>query len=118
MTIPAFAIRIVQSGPATHIHPAGELDIATTPALEQAIVDATTEHGAALVLDLRELTFMDSTGLRTLAQTNARAEQDGFSLAIVRGPRQIERVLEISGLGSLLPLVDAPPDCGSASTTA
>ena len=110
MTIPAFAIRIVQSGPATHIHPAGELDIATTPALEQAIVAATTERGAALVLDLRELTFMDSTGLRTLAQTNARAEQDGFSLSIVRGPRQIERVLDISGLGSLLPLVDAPPE--------
>lgn len=52
---------------------------------------------------------MDSTGLRALAQTNARAEQDRFHLSIVRGPRQIERVLEISGLADLLPLVDAPP---------
>jgi anti-anti-sigma factor len=110
MTIPSFGIRVVQGGSATHIRPTGELDIATTPALEQAIADATTESGSALVLDLRELTFMDSTGLRTLAQTNARAETDGFSLSIVRGPRQIERVLEISGLGALLPLVDAPPE--------
>ena len=110
MTIPSFGIRIVQAGDATHIRPTGELDIATTPALEQAIADATTQTGSALVLDLRELTFMDSTGLRTLAQTNARAEADGFSLSIVRGSRQIERVLEISGLGALLPLVDAPPD--------
>ena len=110
MTIPAFAIRIVHSGPATHIHPAGELDIATTPALEQAIVAATTERGAALVLDLRELTFMDSTGLRALAQANARAGDSGIALSIIRGPRQIERVLEISGLGAMLPLVDAPPE--------
>lgn len=109
MSIPSFGIQVVRNGSATRIAPAGELDIATTPALERAIDDATGE-GAALVLDLRELTFMDSTGLRTLAQTNARAADEGFEFSIVRGSRQIERVLEISGLGALLPLVDAPPD--------
>ncbi|HEX4344343.1 MAG TPA: STAS domain-containing protein [Solirubrobacteraceae bacterium] len=110
MSIPSFGIEVVSNGEATRIAPAGELDIATTPALEQAIANATAEPGAALVLDLRELTFMDSTGLRTLAQTNARAEDEGFTLSIWRGSSQIERVLEISGLGALLPLVDAPPD--------
>jgi anti-anti-sigma factor len=110
MSIPSFGIQVVRNGKSTSIAPSGELDIATTPALEQAISDATAEPGAALVLDLRELTFMDSTGLRTLAQTNARADDDGFTLSIVRGSRQIERVLEISGLGALLPLVDAPPE--------
>ena len=110
MSIPSFGIQVIRNPGATRIAPTGELDIATTPALEQAIADATGEPGAALVLDLRELTFMDSTGLRTLAQTNARAEDEGFTLSIVRGPRQIERVLEISGLGALLPLVDAPPE--------
>jgi anti-anti-sigma factor len=110
MSIPSFGIQVVNNGAATRIAPAGELDIATAPALEQAIADATAEPGARLVLDLRELTFMDSTGLRTLAQTNARADEDGFTLAIWRGSRQIERVLEISGLGALLPLEDAPAD--------
>jgi anti-anti-sigma factor len=110
MSIPSFGIEVLRNGEATRITPAGELDIATTPALEQAIANATAEPGAALVLDLRELTFMDSTGLRTLAQTNARAEDEGFTLSIWRGSSQIERVLEISGLGALLPLVDAPPD--------
>ncbi len=110
MSIPSFGIQVVRNGASTRIAPAGELDIATTPALEQAIAAATGEPGAALVLDLRELTFMDSTGLRTLAQCNARAEDEGFTLSIVRGSKQIERVLEISGLGALLPLVDAPPD--------
>lgn len=112
MSIPSFAIRVDRNASATRIVPAGELDIATTPALEQAIAEATTAPGAALVLDLRELTFMDSTGLRTLAQTNARAEADGFTLAIWRGSRQIERVLEISGLGALLPLEDPPAAAG------
>ena len=115
MSIPSFGIEVVRNGGSTRIAPTGELDIATTPALEHAIAEATGEPGATLVLDLRELTFMDSTGLRTLAQTNARAEPGGFSLAIIRGPRQIERVLEISGLGALLPLVDEPPDGDSSS---
>ncbi len=109
MSIPSFDVEVVRNGGATRIAPSGELDIATNPVLEQAIAAATSEPGARLVLDLRELTFMDSTGLRTLAQTNARAANDGFTLAIVRGPRQIDRVLEISGLGALLPLVDTPP---------
>jgi anti-anti-sigma factor len=110
MSIPSFGIQVIANGCSTRIAPAGELDIATTPALEQEIAKATATRGSELVLDLRELTFMDSTGLRTLAQTNARADEDGFTLSIWRGSRQIERVLEISGLGALLPLVDAPAD--------
>lgn len=108
MSIPSFGITVERNGASTRIAPAGELDIATTPALERAILEATAEPGAALVLDLRGLTFMDSTGLRTLAQTSARAEEHGFELSIWRGSEQIERVLEISGLGALLPLEDPP----------
>ena len=110
MSIPSFDLKVVQTDRATRIAPSGELDIATAPEFERAIADATNEPGAELVLDLRELTFMDSTGLRALAQTSARADEVGFALTIWRGPRQIERVLEISGLAELLPLVDAPGD--------
>jgi anti-anti-sigma factor len=110
MTIPSFDLRVVRNGSSRHVTPCGELDIATTPELEQALADATADAVAEIVLDLRELTFMDSTGLRALAQANARADECGISLSIIRGRRQIERVLEISGLGALLPLVDAPAD--------
>ena len=113
MSIPSFDLRVVRTGRATRIAPCGELDIATTPELEQALADATADGVEEIVLDLRELTFMDSTGLRALAQANTRADASGVALSIVRGPRQIERVLEISGLGSLLPLVDAPPADGA-----
>ena len=107
MTIPSFDLRVVRNGRTTHISPCGELDIATAPELEQALSDATTSATAVVVLDLRELTFMDSTGLRALAQANTRADAAGVALSIIRGTRQIERVLEISGLGTLLPLIDA-----------
>jgi anti-anti-sigma factor len=110
MTIPSFELRVVRNGRRAHIAPCGELDIATTPELEQALADANADAMAEIVLDLRELTFMDSTGLRALAQANTQAEETGVALSIIRGPRQIERVLEISGLGGLLPLVDAPPE--------
>jgi anti-anti-sigma factor len=110
MTTPPFDLRIVRNGARTQIVPCGELDIATTPQLERAVAEATADAVAELVLDLRQLTFMDSTGLRALAQANVKAEAAGTSLAIWRGPRQIERVLEISGLGTLLPLADAPAD--------
>lgn len=109
MSMPSFDLRIVRKDRSTHIAPCGELDIATTPGLEQALSDATADSVTEIVLDLRELTFMDSTGLRALAQANSIAAERGISLSIIRGPRQIERVLEISGLGALLPLVDAPP---------
>jgi anti-anti-sigma factor len=110
MTVPAFDLRVVRSDGAMRIVPCGELDIATAPQFEEAIVEATSNAVSELVLDLRELTFMDSTGLRTLAQANQKAGRAGTTLSIWRGSRQIERVLEISGLGPLLPLADAPAD--------
>lgn len=105
-----FRCEVTRDGELVRITLAGELDLATTPEVEPVL----RANGVRQrVLDLRELTFMDSTGLRALAQTNARAGEAGFALSIVRGPRQIERVLEISGLAELLPLVDAPPDVPS-----
>jgi len=117
MAIPSFDLRVVRNGRSVHIAPCGELDIATTPELERALTDATADSVETIVLDLRELSFMDSTGLRALAQANSRADERGVALSIIRGPRQIERVLEISGLGAILPLVDAPSEEPRASAS-
>jgi len=110
MTESAFELHVVRSDGRMHVTPRGELDIVTAPQLEAAVSEATSEPVSELVLDLRELTFMDSTGLRALAQANLKAEQAGTALSIWRGSHQIERVLEISGLGPLLPLANAPAD--------
>jgi anti-anti-sigma factor len=107
---PSFDLEVTRNASSARIAPAGELDIATAPELERAIAEVTGDSARLdLVVDLRGLTFMDSTGLRTLVQTNAQAAQDGFTLSIVRGPSQIDRLFAVSGLDDVLPLVDAPP---------
>jgi anti-sigma B factor antagonist len=110
LAAPSFDLDVVREGSSARIAPAGELDIATAPRLEQAIAEVIGDDGADLVLDLRALTFMDSTGLRTLVQTHQRAQSEGFNLAIWRGPHQIDRLLAVSGLEDVLPLSDAPAD--------
>jgi anti-sigma B factor antagonist len=61
-----------------------------------------------VVIDLRQLTFMDSTGVAALVAADRYARRDGWSLAIVKGPPQVQRVLEICGLTEVLPLADEP----------
>ncbi len=101
---------MLRDGANARIAPAGELDIATAPEFEQAIAEVTRAGTAELVLDLRALTFMDSTGLRMLVQTNAQATEHGFELSIWRGSRQIDKLFAVSGLEDHLPLADAPAD--------
>jgi anti-sigma B factor antagonist len=85
----------------------GELDLATAPDLETALTEL-QEAGQDVVVDLRELAFMDSTGLRAIVAAHARAEDGELSFVIVR-PRPgapIERILAIAGVASVLELVD------------
>jgi anti-anti-sigma factor len=85
----------------------GELDLATAPDLETALSEL-QEAGQDVAVDLRELEFMDSTGLRALVAAHARAEDSERTFVIVR-PRPgapIERILAIAGVASVLELVD------------
>ena len=86
----------------------GELDIAGAREAEEALRQAESDGGSALTIDLRGLTFMDSTGLRLLVAADRRAGESGRTLRIVRGPDPIQRVLDLTGLGDRLPLVDEP----------
>ena len=80
----------------------GELDVATVPRLEQA-VQALRPEARAIVLDLREVTFMDSTGVRLLLQLDAQARSDGFSFAILDCEGPVRRVLALTGIADRIP---------------
>ncbi len=58
------------------------------------------------MLDLSGLTFMDSTGARLVLQANARSRADSCRLTLLRGPRAVQRVFELTGLTELLPFAD------------
>jgi anti-anti-sigma factor len=85
---------------------AGELDLASMDAVERELQRGETADPAVIVLDLRELSFMDATGVRVIVRAHRRV---GDRLVIVKGPRPVQRLLEICGLVERLPLVDAPP---------
>jgi anti-anti-sigma factor len=104
-----FSVGVADAGGRLVVTVRGELDLATAPQLEEALVPPLRDGGAA-VLDLRGLEFMDSTGVRVIVAAHAAAKESGGSLSVVRtdpeGP--VGRVLEISGLDAVLDLVDEP----------
>jgi anti-sigma B factor antagonist len=86
----------------------GELDMATTPGLKKHLTTLARTHKGLVVIDLRQLTFLDSTGIAALVEADSYARRDGWNLAIVKGPPQVQRVLELCGLTEVLPLADQP----------
>ena len=67
-----------------------------------------------MILDLRQIEFMDSTGLRVFLSAHQRAHDTGRRFALVRGADQVERVLTLTGVRDLLTVVDAPEELLSA----
>jgi anti-sigma B factor antagonist len=90
----------------------GELDMLTVSKVAEVIEELRPEADGVrhLVLDLRGLTFMDSTGLHELVRQNEFARSNRHNLAVVRGTEAIERVLEVTGVKDHLVLVDDPDD--------
>jgi anti-sigma B factor antagonist len=86
----------------------GELDISTAPRVEEELERVEPERPAVLVLDLRGLAFMDSTGLRLVVSADARAREQGRRLAIVRGPEAVQRIFRVTRLEERLDMVDDP----------
>jgi anti-sigma B factor antagonist len=105
-----FSIDVQRANGLVQVILAGELDIATHGDAEAVLRDVQDSGAPLVILDLRKLNFMDSTGLRLLVQADARAHELGHRLAIVRGPEAVHRVLEITGLDAKLDLIDDPGD--------
>jgi anti-sigma B factor antagonist len=88
------------------VRPIGELDLDTAPVLDEQIRECRQRGMRRLVLDLRDLEFIDSTGLHLILRCDAEAQKDGFALELVAGDRAVRRVFEVSGVAAQLPFVD------------
>jgi anti-anti-sigma factor len=82
----------------------GELDVSTAPALEHAVARALDGQGGEFHLDVRRMTFMDSTGAQALVRLHQRLTGLGRRLVVVAPMRQVRLVLEILGLDQLIDL--------------
>ena len=96
----------------TRVVLAGELDIASAPDLERELAAAEVDAPATLVLDLRRVEFIDSTGIRTLVAADERARSQGRRLAMVRGQNAVARILAVTQLDQHLEIVDDPDAVG------
>jgi anti-sigma B factor antagonist len=84
----------------------GELDIAVAPRVAAA-VDRLVDIGfTRVVIDLRELIFLDSAGVHTIESAHRSARRRGCAVSLVRGSAAVQRVLEVTGAASLLAFDD------------
>lgn len=88
------------------LHLNGELDLAAAPALESRIRPLFEDGASALTLDLSGLRFIDSTGLAAVVLANALCDKHGCRFELLQGPRQVQRLFEITGLLKALPFRD------------
>jgi anti-sigma B factor antagonist len=84
----------------------GELDVASAPALEKCLSELAPESHARVVLDLSELSFVDSPGINVLLAARKEAEDEGRLLVLRRPTAQVQRVFAVLGLSGWLTLED------------
>lgn len=88
----------------------GELDLATAPRLDAELDRLHGDDLERVVIDLRRLVFLDSTGLEAIVKFHRRGSAEGIDVAVVRGPRAVERLFAVMQLDRSLKLVDDPAD--------
>jgi anti-anti-sigma factor len=81
----------------------GELDMAARFQAEQALDPLLAEPVEQLVVDLGEVTFVDSTGMGLVLEVHDRSRSEGFKLRLLRGPDEVQRVFELAGVADVLP---------------
>lgn len=91
----------------------GELDLSTIQQLDRALSSEVDGRAKVVVIDLRELTFLDSTGLRSMLRLHSRLESSGGRLVLVKGPRRVQKVFELTGAGEELEIVVDPVEVGA-----
>jgi anti-sigma B factor antagonist len=95
---PAFEVETVERGRHRHVVVRGEIDIKTAPELESALADHADDP---LVVDVSEVGFIDSTGLRVLVMARTRIEEDGGRMVLCAADDSpVVRTMRLAGLAS------------------
>src|SRR4051812_4561876 len=107
--LPDFHLETSRVGDAFVVAPQGDVDLATASAVQSAL-EAREPTDGAVVLDLRGVGFLDTSGLRIVVEETHRAEAGGYRFAVVRGPDRVQRIFDIAGIGKDGLLVDDPAE--------
>src|SRR3954466_12977356 len=115
--MPGFGLMIEElDAGAVRIALRGELDLAHAYTFDEELRRVEEARPSCVVLDLRELRFLDSCGLARLLAARRRARKSGHRLLLVRGPAAIQRLFALSGVAEAFEMVsDIPPALSSGS---
>jgi anti-sigma B factor antagonist len=102
---PGFDLHVERRGSTAILRASGELDILGAERLETCIGDLAGNSPDTVVIDLRAVSFMDSTGLRALIR--ARETEAEWSLKLIRGPDPVHKVIELTRMDSVFDFVEA-----------
>jgi len=88
----------------------GELDLLGAPMLEEEIAKVEASATTILVLDLGDLQFVDSAGLRVILAAHERSRREGKGFALTQGSDQVQRLFTIAGVSEHLRIIGSPDD--------
>jgi anti-sigma B factor antagonist len=109
--VPRLDFQTARNGTVAVVTPTGELDLSGADLLEGELDRLAGDPTVAtVVLDLRGLAFMDSSGLRLVVLTDMRFRELGRRFALVNGPDAVQRVFEITRMATRLDFVGDPED--------
>lgn len=79
----------------------GELDVVSADVLEREVRTLRLAGSDRIVVDLRHVEFLDSTGLQVLLSLHNTAKREGHQLILIRGPKQAQLIFELTGTETL-----------------
>ena len=86
----------------------GELDMVSSTLLEETLASADLDGSRAVVLDLRGVRFLDSTGLKAIFRVRKLVRDGGRHFAVTQGSAQVQRLLSLTRLDEHLQMIDTP----------
>ena len=109
----SLSVDVRHGGESVVVVVAGELDLSTSAVIESQLEEIERDPPPLMTLDLRGLTFLDSTGLRVVLSADGRARKEGRRLEVIPGPPAVHRVFRIALLDRRITFVDPPAEDGS-----
>jgi anti-sigma B factor antagonist len=103
---PGFGVEVTAAAGATIVRVTGDVDLATSPRLKEALDEAIATGADTVRLEMGQVTFLDSSGISVLVDAQQRLQEGSAKLVLHGVGDHIKRVLEISGLGSFFELSD------------
>lgn len=107
-----FAIEVHREGSGARVEVSGEIDLSVIEDLERQLAPVLDGAPDPLVVDLRQVEFLDSSGLRFLLALNEQAAAGRRRFALVAAGDPVSRVLELAGVSERLEIVSDPAELG------